>query len=209
MRIIAGQYRRRKLLANTGMTTRPITDRAKEKLFENLGGELNGEKVADIFSGTGSLGLEALSRGASAVVCIERDKKAYDLLQENVATLGVEDQVLCWRADVFRCSFLPKGVEGYLPYDLIFYDPPFPLLKKLKPKTPMFQSLERLAREKITSTDARLIFRVPSFCEYQMPDQWTLDWKLPLSSMDMHIYRKSDNQPVEETPPEDPTSQTG
>ena len=73
----------------------------------------------------------------------------------------------------------------------------------------MFQSLERLAREKITSTDARLIFRVPSFCEYQMPDQWTLDWKLPLSSMDMHIYRKSDNQPVEETPPEDPTSQTG
>jgi len=209
LRIIAGQYRRRKLLANTGMTTRPITDRAKERLFENMGGELNGEKVADIFSGTGSLGLEALSRGASTVVCIERDKKAYDLLCENVATLQVEEQVLCWRADVFRCSFQPKGVEGYLPYDLIFYDPPFPLLQKLKPKTPMFQSLARLAREKITSPEVRLILRVPSNCEYQMPDPWILDWKLPLSSMEMHIYTKSTSLSPDEISPEETTSPAG
>lgn len=209
MRIIAGQYRRRKLLANTGLTTRPITDRAKEQLFENMGGDLNGEKVADIFSGTGSLGLEALSRGASSVVCIEKDRKGHDLLQENVATLGVEEQVLCWRADVFRCSFEPKGVEGYLPYDLVFYDPPFPLLKKLKPKTPMFQSLERLAREKITSPDVRLVLRVPKHAVYEMPSEWILDWKLPLSSMEMHIYRKSPEPPSAETTEPEPTLPTG
>lgn len=209
MRIIAGQYRRRKLLANTGMTTRPITDRAKEQLFENMGGELHGEKVADIFSGTGSLGLEALSRGASSVVCIEKDRKGHELLQENVATLGVEDEVLCWRADVFRCSFEPKGVEGYLPYDLVFYDPPFPLLKKLKPKTPMFQSLERLARGKITSSDVRLILRVPTRCEYEMPPEWILDWTLPLSSMEMHIYKKSSGDSPSDDPEPESTNPTG
>ncbi|MBD3674419.1 MAG: RsmD family RNA methyltransferase [Planctomycetaceae bacterium] len=209
MRIIAGQFRRRKLLANTGLTTRPITDRAKERLFENLGGELHGERVADVFSGTGSLGLEALSRGAASVVCIEKDRKGYELLCENVATLGVDDRVLCWRADVFRCSFEPKGVEGWLPYELVFYDPPFPLLKKLKPKTPMFQSLERLAREKITSSDARLILRVPAHCDYEMPPEWILDWTLPLSSMEMHIYRKSPTTTPSNPPAAEPSSPTG
>lgn len=192
MRIIAGQYRRRKLLANTGLTTRPITDRAKEQLFENLGGELHGERVADIFSGTGSLGLEALSRGASRVMCIEKDRRCHELLKQNVATLGVQERVFCWKADVFRCSFQPKGISGYLPFDLIFFDPPFPLLKKLKAGSPMYASLERLARDVISSPGVLLILRVPTHAEYDMPDGWRLDWKLPLSSMEMHAYRKAD-----------------
>jgi 16S rRNA (guanine966-N2)-methyltransferase len=196
VRIIAGQFRRRKLLANTGLTTRPITDRAKEQLFENLGGELHGERVADIFSGTGSLGLEALSRGASRVVCIEKDRRGFELLKQNVATLGAEDRVFCWKADVFRCSFQPKGISGYLPFDLIFFDPPFPLLKKLKAGSPMYAALERLARDTISAPDALMILRVPTHPEYEMPDDWRLDWTLPLSNMEMHAYRKAEFRPA-------------
>ncbi|MGD9854019.1 MAG: RsmD family RNA methyltransferase, partial [Planctomycetaceae bacterium] len=68
MRIIAGKYRRRKLLTKPGLTTRPITDRAKEPLFERLESHLEGARVADVFAGTGTLGLESLSRGARSVV---------------------------------------------------------------------------------------------------------------------------------------------
>lgn len=195
MRIIAGQYRRRKLLANTGLTTRPITDRAKEQLFENLGGELHGERVADIFSGTGSLGLEALSRGAASVLCIEKDRHGFELLKENVAMLGAEEQVFCWRADVFRCSFQPKGISGYVPFDLIFFDPPFPLLKKLRAGSPMYASLERLARDTVSSPGVLMIVRVPTHAKYEMPTEWQLDWKLPMSSMEMHAFRKTDVPP--------------
>lgn len=181
------------------MTTRPITDRAKEQLFENLGGELHGERVADIFSGTGSLGLEALSRGASRVVCIDKDRRGYELLKQNVAALGVEEQVFCWKADVLRCSFQPKGISGYLPFDLIFFDPPYPLLKKLKTGSPMYASLKRLARETISAPGVLLILRVPEHAEYEMPEEWRLDWTLPLSSMEMHAYRKADFPPSADT----------
>ena len=99
MRIIAGEFRRRKLLASPGLTTRPITDRVKETLFERIGEDLVDRKVADIFAGTGSLGLEALSRGAKSVVFIESDRRGHELLRQNVATLGVEDRTLCWRTD--------------------------------------------------------------------------------------------------------------
>ena len=84
MRIVAGKYRRRKLAAKQGTTTRPITDRVKVALFARLQNRLEGARVADIFSGTGTLGLEALSRGAASVVFIENDHRAWELLRENV-----------------------------------------------------------------------------------------------------------------------------
>lgn len=191
MRIIAGKYRRRKLLANEGLTTRPITDRAKEMLFENLGGELDGERVADIFAGTGSMGLEALSRGASKAVFLELDRRAHDLLRKNVETLGADADVVCWKTDVLRCSFVPKGVAGFTPYDLIFFDPPFPMLAALKPGSKMFLALERLARPNVSSPEALLVFRTPPEEEVAFPDCWTLAWSLNLSGMDIHVYRKT------------------
>ena len=91
MRIVAGRLKRRKLRTNPGLVTRPITDRAKEMLFDRLG-TFDGERVADVFAGTGTIGLEALSRGASRVVFVEQDRLAHELLRENVAALGVEDR---------------------------------------------------------------------------------------------------------------------
>ena len=109
VRIIAGEFRRRKLLASPGLTTRPITDRVKETLFERIGDELVDRKVADVFAGTGSLGLEALSRGAKSVVFIESDRRAFELLEQNVATLGVQDRGALL-AD--RCTPVVVSSEG-------------------------------------------------------------------------------------------------
>lgn len=191
MRIVAGKYRRRKLRTNPGLVTRPITDRAKEFLFENLGGELPAVRVADVFAGTGSLGLEALSRGAASAVFIESDRKAHILLEENVRMLGIEDEALCWRADVLRCSFRPKGVEHLLPYDLVFFDPPYRMVADIAPGSPFYKSLERLAREGITSPQAEMILRTPDRAEFECPPAWERFDVLAISNMEMHRFRKS------------------
>src|SRR5580704_7280919 len=158
VRIIAGEFRRRKLLASPGLTTRPITDRVKEMLFERIGDEIAGRKIVDIFAGTGSLGLEALSRGAQSVVFIESDRRAFELLRQNVAALGVQTRSLCWRTDALRSSFHPKGVDPFLPFDVVFFDPPYRMALALAPGTPMFQALSRLARVPVTAPGARLCF---------------------------------------------------
>ena len=76
MRIIAGRFRRRNLLTRSGLVTRPITDRVKETLFERLGDAVIDARVLDVFAGTGTLGLEALSREAASVVFVEKDRQA-------------------------------------------------------------------------------------------------------------------------------------
>ncbi len=192
MRIIAGKYRRRKLHSNPGQTTRPITDRAKELIFENLGGELQGERVADVFSGTGTIGLEALSRGAKSVVFFEKDREAHQLLMQNVETLEAEKETLCWKSDVLRSSFRPKGEEAekLFPYDLIFFDPPYVMVDDIKPATPLYKSLERLGREDVSSENVLLIIRTPDRATFEMPPLWQPGNQYHSSRMRFHLFRK-------------------
>lgn len=124
MRIIAGRYRGRRLKSNPGSTTRPILDRAKQMLFDRLESDLSqAPRVLDVFAGTGSMGLEALSRGASSCVFIEQDHKAFELLKDNVKHVGADPISLCWRTDALKSSYKPIGVPGLFPYSVIFYDP--------------------------------------------------------------------------------------
>lgn len=190
MRIGSGKYRRRKLQTNPGLVTRPIADRVKEMLFNHLRDELEDRRVADVFAGTGTIGLEALSQGAASVVFIENDHRAHDLLKKNVAMLHAEPETLCWRTDVFRCSFRPKGMEQFLPYDIVFFDPPYRMIRDLVPKTPLYKSLERLARDSVTSEDALLLLRTPVRAEMQMPPVWQPDWTMEASTMHVHWFRK-------------------
>ena len=194
MRIIAGKYRRRKLHVNPGAVTRPITDRVKETLFEHLQHYLAGKRIADIFSGTGSMGLEALSRGASGAVFVEQDRRAHELLKQNVAELGVEAETLCWRADVLRCSFRPKNVPHLVPFDVIFFDPPYRMVSELAPGTPLYKSLERLAKNDVSSPDAMLVFRTPEHATFNLSPLWQ-PWeelsKLDLSTMEIHLFQKT------------------
>src|SRR6218665_1739038 len=97
MRIISGQWRGRPLDAPKGDATRPTSDRAREGLFSMLAsrlGSLQDLRVADLFAGTGALGLEALSRGAASCTFVEKDKAALDALRANIAKLGAKNTQL-------------------------------------------------------------------------------------------------------------------
>ncbi|MBM81397.1 MAG: 16S rRNA (guanine(966)-N(2))-methyltransferase RsmD [Planctomycetaceae bacterium] len=191
MRIISGKYRRRKLLSNSGRTTRPITDRAKEYLFEHIRFEVRDRCVLDAFSGTGSLGLEAISRGSSSVVFIEQDRKAHELLRRNVEAIGVEEPHLCWRADILKTSFRPKTPETLFPYSLVFFDPPYRMIQDLRPKQEIYRSLTRLAKETVTTDDVLLVLRTPEHSKFEMPECWELRRHLYISTMTLYLYHKS------------------
>jgi len=122
MRIVAGDWRGRKLAAPSGETTRPTADRTRETLFSMLVsriGTFEGLTVADLFAGSGALGLEALSRGAARCIFVEQDAPALRALRGNVATLGAEAQ-----SDVRAGSVLALG-PAKEPLDLILLDPPY------------------------------------------------------------------------------------
>ena len=120
MRIIAGQWRGRPLVAPKGEATRPTADRTREALFSMLASRLGSFEdlaVADLFAGSGALGLEALSRGAASCLFVEQDKPALDALRANIAKLGA-------KADVRAQSVLALG-PARAPLDLILMDPPY------------------------------------------------------------------------------------
>ena len=126
MRIIAGDKRGMKLLCPDTQDTRPITDRVKESLFNVLRSRelLVGRRVADLFAGVGSLGLEALSRGAQFATFVEQDPKIAAFLDKNIAKAGFVAQSKVVRANAFRLGAPAAGV-GEPKYDLVFVDPPY------------------------------------------------------------------------------------
>ena len=134
MRIIAGTKRAMKLLGPKTSESRPITDRVKESLFSVLYkyDMPNGKVVADLFSGVGSLGLEALSRGAEFVTFVERDPKIIAILNRNIERAGFVKQSKVIRADAFRIGVPVDPVRkatsngaGERKYAMVFVDPPY------------------------------------------------------------------------------------
>jgi len=190
MQIVAGRFRRRKLETNPGDTTRPLLTRVKVALFDRIEPLLKNARVADIYSGTGTIGLEALSRGASRVTFLEADRKAFELLRRNITSLKVEDETLTWKTDVTKCSFRPRKSEGFLPFDVIFFDPPYSHLYNLAPGTMLYRSLQRLARDGISSPGTWLLVRCEEGTEFAMPAAWQKIETLNYRSMDVHMFRR-------------------
>lgn len=123
MRVVGGRFGGRRLLGPVPGVLRPTADRVREALFNILGGRTRGALVLDLFAGVGSLGIEALSRGAAKAVFVERDRRALNLLRRNLAALRLgpeEAEVLAAPVDVA----LPR-LAGRLRFDLIFADPPY------------------------------------------------------------------------------------
>lgn len=125
MRVIAGKYRSRPLLAPAGMDTRPTADRLRETLFNVLTqGAVNrveGARFLDLYAGSGAVGIEALSRGAAEVVFVEQAAAALAILQKNLAALGIRAGAAVMKRSVAR--FVKDGAAG--SFGVIFLDPPY------------------------------------------------------------------------------------
>lgn len=123
MRIVGGELRGRPVATPRGNAIRPTTDRTRESLFNMLASrlDLEGVRVLDLFAGTGALGLEALSRGASFVLFVDNSAEARGLIRDNIEALGVSA-----RARLFRRDAASLGQCGTMaPFDLAFADPPY------------------------------------------------------------------------------------
>ncbi|MDZ4660869.1 MAG: 16S rRNA (guanine(966)-N(2))-methyltransferase RsmD [Pseudomonadota bacterium] len=121
MRIISGKFKGRRLSSFSASHIRPTTDRVKESLFNIIAADLPEAKVLDLFSGTGNLGIEALSRGAEQVTFVEIHKKSLTIIRENLKLFEITGQVTILGMDVF--AFL-KDYSGE-PFEVILIDPPF------------------------------------------------------------------------------------
>ena len=122
MRIIAGQFGGRRLVAPKGLATRPTSDRVREALFSILG-DIAGRTVLDLYAGSGALGLEALSRGASFATFVERARAPVQALRENIEALGVAAESVVFATEV-RAAIRALGRKG-TRVGLVFADPPY------------------------------------------------------------------------------------
>lgn len=122
LKITSGTHRGRRFKALDGLDTRPTQERVRQAWLNSLQFQLKDARVLDLFSGSGALGFEALSRGAASVVMVEKNPKAIQIIEENIATLDFSDQVQLFKssAETAYSKVLPLG-----PYQLVFMDPPY------------------------------------------------------------------------------------
>jgi 16S rRNA (guanine(966)-N(2))-methyltransferase RsmD len=123
MRVIAGSHRGRRLTGPRGISLRPTSDKVREALFSILGSRIPGCRFLDLYAGTGAVGIEALSRGASLVTFVESDPKAVQIMRKNLTACGMLEQAdVCLRSTE---SFFRDRRSWNGPYDVVFGDPPY------------------------------------------------------------------------------------
>src|SRR5687767_1261953 len=154
MRIIAGEFRSRKLLPPASDATRPITDRVKQSLFDILTPRLEGARVYDCFAGTGSMGLESLSRGAAHATFFEADRSAAALLRKNIAALDVEKRSTVIDRDLFK--WFDAAAEAKERANILFLDPPYRMVREDPDR--LRRLVETLASKHL-APEAMIIFR--------------------------------------------------
>ena len=176
MRVIAGEFKGRRLVGPDTDDTRPIMDRAKESIFNSISFEIPGARVADLFAGAGSFGIEAMSRGATSVVFVESGRKALDSLRTNLDSLGIDAVVRT--ADVRTWDVASDG-----PFDVVFCDPPWPMEADA-----VAEVLERVAPE--LSDDALVVVTRRSSDPTPEPEGFAIDDERRLGGTRIIRYRK-------------------
>lgn len=122
MRVIGGQLRSRKLKTLKGQNTRPTSDKIKGAIFSSLAFDVKQDKVLDLFSGSGSIGIEALSRGFNIAYLNDKDRRAFKIIKENIKDLNLKDKAKVYNLDY---KSLINKLADKLVFDLIFIDPPY------------------------------------------------------------------------------------
>ena len=149
MRITGGQVKGRIIASPKGMNIRPTSDRVREAIFNVIDQDLSGLMVLDLFAGTGSLGLESLSRSAQSAVFIDNSQKAINLIRKNLVTCGFEDFGIVLKKDLKKPATLRHPVlEQH--FDLIFLDPPYR-------KGMLIPLLERISSADLLSESSRVV----------------------------------------------------
>ncbi len=166
IRIVAGKYRRQLLDCAPGTDlTRPTSDRVRENLFNILQSDVVDSRVLDLFSGTGALGIEALSRGASYCCFVEKSPEAAGFLRRNLERLGVEPQlfrIVCADVDDVLSSVSRFGIESN-GFDLVLADPPY--------QSDWYnRALEQLLSSSVVSKNCTLVIEMSRYTEVIAPE---------------------------------------
>jgi len=190
LRVIAGTAKGKRLKAPTGMNTRPITDMIKEALFNIWGPSVIGSRFLDLFAGSGSVGIEALSRGAAEVIFVDKAGAAARIIKENLSHCGFTEHYQVLQADVFRVvnSLGQRGEK----FDLIYIDPPFDQVEIFKQIMAVINDMDILA------PDAQLVLRTPR--KMGMPS-WPNLAKFQLRSYgesSLHYYCEPEEEPADD-----------
>jgi 16S rRNA (guanine966-N2)-methyltransferase len=159
VRIIAGDLGGRRLHGPPGEGTRPMLDRVREALFSTIQTRLQEARVLDLFAGTGSLGLEALSRGAAHALFVESGGPVLRILRTNIKELGLEARAQVRQADALAtASYEPRGAEPR--YELAFYDPPYALVEDGRGRERVLACARTLLAS-VLVPDGLLVFHAP------------------------------------------------
>ena len=196
MRIIAGTHRGRRLRAPKGMRTRPTTDRVREALFSILG-NIHDQRVIDCYSGTGALGIEAVSRGARNAILVEADLAAIKTIRSNLEELGLNERCDPWHN---RVENLSRRLAGGPPLDLVLADPPWPIAQA---------AAEVVAKvlPRFLAKGATVVLGHPTRSPVEVPERSLLrlverrSWGD--SGLSFYRYEPAGGSPVESQPPLD------
>ncbi len=164
MRVIAGTYRSRILKSLKGLALRPTSDRLRETLFNVLGPTVTGARFLDVFAGTGAVGIEAISRGASEIVFIENHAPAVALIRKNLDSLGVHSGTTVLGVDALRgLETLAAGRKGgSSPFDFVFLDPPYAATEEYARALRFLGAASFLAQGSIVIAEHRHNFELPA-----------------------------------------------
>lgn len=161
MRVIAGKAKGRVLTAPKGYQTRPIPAKIKEALFNVWQTRIADASFLDLFAGSGSIGIEALSRGARKVVFVERDRRAVNTIKRNLAACNFTDGYVIYQEDVFKR--LARLKETGIVFDLVYLDPPFTVSGIFLPV------MESLSNAAVLANSGAIAIRTPR--ELELPDR--------------------------------------
>lgn len=182
MRVISGKARGRRLEGPPSDSTRPMTDRVREALFSSLAWRVPDSVVLDLYAGIGSIGLEALSRGAGSVVFVERDRRVAQVLQRNVDKIGLGGDIVIQDVEAFVHS-RPSGTD---PFDLVFVDPPYAV-----PLASCVTLLEQLASHMRPGAIAVLHRRGGG--DQPMPTGFDLEWNRQYGGSEVWRFERTES----------------
>ncbi len=184
MRIIAGSLRSLPLKTPKGLNTRPTTDRIKETLFNMIHSDLPGTCFLDLFSGSGAIGLEAVSRGAKMSIMVEKDREAISCIEDNIRFTKTEDKCKLIKTDVISAL---RRLEGSYVFDYVFMDPPYgKLLEK--------DVISYLSKSSLINSDSTIIVEADLDTDFEyLKDLGFYELRYKKYKTNAHIFIKREN----------------